>query len=293
MRPVRLGVVGNMSPAADELFQSYLRVYSEARTDQEHPCVIVAKNPDIPDRTAYIFGEAPDPTDEVAKTIRLLEGAGAGFIAMPCNTVHYCYDAIQSRTALYVLNMVKEATADVLRHGAISRVGLLATAGTIRSRLYHRELEPRGVAVLVPDEENRRRGVHAAIYGKDGRGGLKAGEFDRNVEALVDAVGALKKNGAEAVLLGCTELPLAMNRLRSAYSDIVFIDPMAVVARRCVSIYRMAERTAEEWLGEKPARALPPFPRESDGEVVPTVSALAEYVAAIAVKNERKERYGR
>jgi len=283
MRPVRLGVVGNMSPAADELFQSYLRAYAEARTDQEHPCVIVVKNPDIPDRTAYILGQAPDPADEVLLAIKLLEGAGASFIAMPCNTVHYCYDAIQARTKLFVFHAVNEAAADIAATGAVTRAGLLATEGTIRSRLYHDAMEAHGISLIVPDADTQRLGVHAAIYGEDGRGGLKAGEFSHNIDALCAAVKTLRDSGAEAIVLGCTELPLALDRLRAEFPDIAFIDPMRATAKRCLAAYRLAEALALRYiaLGAAP---LARFPACGAYRVAP-IDEIAEYVAVLSLRN--------
>ena len=274
MRHIKLGVVGNMSPAADEMFQSYIRLYSEARTDQEHPCVVVVKNPDIPDRTAYIMGKAPDPTDEVAASIDLLETAGASFVAMPCNTVHYCFDAIQKRTQSYVMHMVKETAAHVAAtHKSDAPIGLLATAGTVKTRLYHDIFDDKGMALVTPDAEMQMQNVHAAIYGQDGRGGLKAGEFSRNVDSLCAAVEHLRGAGADAVILGCTELPLALGELQPRFPHVTFIDPMAITAKKCIEIYRLAEK----YIGEDlPGIAEFSLPISEDD-----APSVARYVAAL------------
>ncbi len=200
-----VGVLGGMGPLATADFYTKLVRLTPARTDQEHPRVIIDSNPKIPDRTAGLFRQGPDPTPHLVATARGLVRAGAGVIAIPCNSAHAFLGAIRNGVRVPVLDMMDEV-ADVTTalKPRPRAVGLLATPGTIRSRLYHRALARRGIAVVesTPAEDAR---VLAAIKS------VKAGDLGKRVRERVRAAAtALIRRGADAIILGCTELPLVM-----------------------------------------------------------------------------------
>jgi aspartate racemase len=275
MRPVRLGIIGNMSPEADELFQAHVRAASGAVRDQEHLCVLVAKNPDIPDRSAHILGAGLSPVPEIVRSAQLLERAGAQLLAMPCNTAHYFHAEIQAGTGAYLLHMIEEAAACAGSELGSETVGLLATTGTVRTRLYHDALAVYGIGVVTPGDATQAACVHEAIYGK---GGLKTGSRERGFALLCEAVSELRRDGAVAVILGCTEMPLVAPELRDAFPDMMFLDPMKIVAKQAVSVYKRAEEMLRARHGN-PAlffRVMLPPPRGRSAE------AIAEYVAGRA-----------
>lgn len=200
-----MGVLGGMGPLATADFYTKLVRLTPARTDQEHPRVIIDSNPKIPDRTAGLFRQGPDPTPHLVATARGLVRAGADVIAIPCNSAHAFLGAIRNGVPVPVLDMMGEVAAVTAALRPRPRtVGLLATPGTIRSRLYHRALGRRGITVVesTPAEDAR---VLAAIKS------VKAGDLGKTVRSRVRAAAAaLARRGAGAIILGCTELPLVM-----------------------------------------------------------------------------------
>jgi len=194
-----------MGPLATADFYTKLVRRTPARIDQDHLRVIIDSNPKIPDRTAGLQGRGPDPTPDLVATARGLEKAGAEVIAIPCNSAHAYLAAIRHGVRVPVLDIMEEVAAAVAaltpRPGA---VGLLATPGTVRARLYHRALATRGIAVIEPTAVEV-EDVHAAIKA------VKAGDLGQAVRArLRDVAAALIRRGAAAIVLGCTELPLVM-----------------------------------------------------------------------------------
>ncbi len=201
-----IGVVGGMGPWATlDFFEKVLRL-TPARRDQEHLRLIIDNNPTIPDRGPAILGDGEDPTPALVATARNVEAAGADLIVIPCNTAHYFYPAIQAAVRVPVLHIMQEvARAAGRRFPGLRRVGLLGTTATARSGLFQEAFRPQGVAVLVPDGRGQ-EAIDRLIYA------IKAQRVDDNIRSGGTAVGrGLAEAGAEAMVLGCTELPLVMS----------------------------------------------------------------------------------
>jgi aspartate racemase len=201
-----VGVLGGMGPLATADFYTKLVRLTPARTDQDHPRVIIDSNPKIPDRTAGILGLGPDPTPHLTQTARGLERAGAEVIAIPCNSAHAYLAAIRQSVKIPVLDIMEEVAAAASALTPFPRaVGLLATPGTVRARLYHRALAARGIAVVECTAGDEKE-VHAVIDA------VKTGDLGRAVrERLRDVAAELIRRGAAVIILGCTELPLVMS----------------------------------------------------------------------------------
>ncbi len=236
-RPFKIGVVGGVGPAATVDFMNKIIRNTPARRDQEHIKLVVEQNPQIPDRTESLIGEGADPTVALYSTCKKLEADEADLIAIPCNTAHAFVERIQPYLSIPIINMLFE-TVDYLckHHPECRKVGLLATSGTIQSRVYHDILEKAGLAIQVPDEKHQAY-VMSAIYGEQG---VKAG-FTNGIcsDELMQALGHLVDQEAQAVILGCTELPLLLAQ-DEAYSvagkSIVLLDPSEILARKCVAL---------------------------------------------------------
>jgi aspartate racemase len=200
-----IGVIGGMGPLATADFYLRLVRATPAATDQEHLHVIIDSNAQIPDRTAAIDGRGPDPTPALVETARRLVAAGADVLAMPCNSAHAFLEAIRREAGVPVLDIMEEvARAAAALSPVPAAVGLLATSGTVRQRLYHNALERRQMRVLTPNEAGQRV-VSAAIAA------VKAGDTGPAVRAQARAAGEeLIRAGAGAIVLGCTELPLVL-----------------------------------------------------------------------------------
>jgi aspartate racemase len=200
-----LGVLGGMGPLAGATFLQRLTLLTPAERDQEHIPAVLWSDPRVPDRTAARLSGGPDPLPALLHGIRGLEAAGCGAIAIPCNTVHGWFDAMQANTRLPILHIVEAAMDELLRLGVTGgRIGLMATKGTLAMRLYQDRLEARGHEVLVPSTEEMDAIVMPAIDR------VKANQVAEAHAPLAAVATALAARGARAVVLGCTEIPLGI-----------------------------------------------------------------------------------
>jgi len=242
-RPFKIGVVGGVGPAATVDFLDKIVRNTPARRDQEHIKVVVEHNPQIPDRTENLIGEGADPTVALYAACKRLEADEADLIAIPCNTAHAFVERIQPYLSIPIVNMLFETVAYIGRHHPErTLVGLLATSGTIASRVYHDIAAKAGLTLLVPDEDNQAR-VMRAIYGEKGiKAGFTAGECR---DDLLAALHELVARGAQIAILGCTELPLLLaqnDAFELGGQRIVLLDPTEILARKCVSFAAAAAK---------------------------------------------------
>jgi len=222
-----LGVLGGMGPAATRDFFDKLLRATPATRDQEHIPVLIYSNPQIPDRTAAIRGEGPDPLPALLETAEALIRAGATFLAIPCVTAHAFFEPLQRAVSVPILHLVDEtASALAAERPALRRLGLLATSGTLQAHLFEPRFEPRGLEVLTCAPEIQREQVMGAIYGVKGEGGLEASR------ALIqEAARHLIARGAEAIIAGCTEIPLI---LQDGDLPVPVLDPTWILAQAAV-----------------------------------------------------------
>lgn len=222
-----IGIIGGMGPAATVDLYAKIIASTAAASDQEHLRVIIDSNSGIPDRTAAILGQGEDPLPALITTARTLERAGAQVLVIPCNTAHWYYEGIQEAVGVPVLNMIRETAGHIMRkYPVVKRIGLMATTGTLQTGLYDRALGDVGLTVIrpEPDEQNA---LMRSIYQ-----GVKAGRL-AEAEALASGVArGLADRGAQVLVLGCTELPIA---LRHASLPVPAIDPTQVLARAAVA----------------------------------------------------------
>lgn len=235
--PFRLGVVGGVGPAATIDFMGKVISNTHAVRDQDHIRMVVDHNPQIPDRTANLLHHDADPTVALFASCKRLEADGAQAIAIPCNTAHAYVEHMQPHLQVPIVNMLDETMYHVREHyGVTKTVGLLATAGTVASRVYHAAAERESIRLIAPTPEFQDK-VTSAIYG---RHGIKAG-FTRGRcrEELLSAVAHLAELGAEVLILGCTELPLVLpptDRFEIKGRLVALVDPTTVLAQRCVQL---------------------------------------------------------
>jgi aspartate racemase len=200
-----LGVLGGMGPLASAEFMRRLTLLTPATRDQDHIPAVLVSDPRVPDRTAARVGGGEDPLPALLRGIRTLEAAGAGAIAIPCNTAHGWFEGMQAATRLPILHIVDAAAAELVRLGvARGRIGVMGTAGTLAMRLYQSRLEARGYECLVPTDAEMAAAVTPAIAR------VKANDVASAYVPLADVARALHTRGAAAVVLGCTEIPLGI-----------------------------------------------------------------------------------
>ncbi len=201
-----LGILGGMGPLAGATFLARLTLLTPATRDQDHLPAVLWSDPRVPDRTAARVAGGPDPLPMLLNGIRGLETAGCDAIAIPCNTAHGWYEQMAAAAHVPILHIV-EATADeLLRLGVRSgRIGLLSTRGTLAMRLYQDRLEARGYGCVMPTEDEMQRLVSPGIAH------VKANRIAEARGPLLDMAVLLAHRGADAIVLGSTEIPLAVS----------------------------------------------------------------------------------
>ncbi len=240
-RPYKIGIVGGVGPAATVDFIDKVVARTAASRDQDHVKMVVEHNPQIPDRTENLFGGGADPTIPLYSACKKLETQGADMIAIPCNTAHAFVQRIQTFLGIPIVNMLFETVEAIKRrHPQCRAVGLLATSGTVGSRVYNDIIEAASLRTVVPDAECQDL-VMRAIYGEQG---VKAGFTDGQCrDDLLKALENVVEKGADVVILGCTELPLILaetDDFQIAGKRVALIDPTDTLARKCVELARQA-----------------------------------------------------
>ncbi|MCX5058942.1 MULTISPECIES: aspartate/glutamate racemase family protein [unclassified Streptomyces] len=227
-----IGILGGMGPAATADFYAKLVSMTPGHSDQDHLRTVIWSDPTIPDRTEALLGNGTDPTPWLLNGSRVLREAGATVIAIPCNTAHAFVPRIADHVGLPIVHMIGE----VARHLATLRptvrtAGLLATTGTVQAGLYQEWLDRYGIRLALPDPTSRQDEVMAAIRA------VKAGNNGAATAPLADAALQLTGQGAQAIIAGCTEIPLG---LPADAVDVPLIDPAVILARALVRRARAA-----------------------------------------------------
>ncbi|WP_051516750.1 aspartate/glutamate racemase family protein [Herbaspirillum sp. RV1423] len=236
-RSFKIGVVGGVGPAATVDFIEKVIKNTPAARDQDHIKLVVEHNPKIPDRTDNLIADGADPTVAIYAACKRLENDNADMIAIPCNTAHAFVERIQSYLSIPIVNMLTETVSYIeQQHGDKTCIGLLATSGTIASRVYHQIIERSKFRLVAPDAEHQAI-VMDVIYGEHG---VKAGFVNDAARArLKQAIAYLVANGADVIVLGCTELPLLISQddaFDIAGKTVPVLDPTEILARRCVAL---------------------------------------------------------
>ncbi|MFG2025723.1 aspartate/glutamate racemase family protein [Streptomyces sp. NPDC048825] len=222
-----IGILGGMGPAATADFYAKLVATTPGFSDQDHLRTVIWSDPTIPDRTEALLGDGPDPTPWLLDGSRVLREAGATVIAIPCNTAHAFVPRIADHVGLPIVHMIGE----VARHlttvsPPIHTAGLLASSGTVRAGLYQEWLDRFGIRLVLPDAATQDREVMTAIHA------VKSGARDGATTALLTrAAQRLTEQGAQAVIAGCTEIPLGLS---ADAVDVPLIDPALVLAQALV-----------------------------------------------------------
>lgn len=223
-----LGVLGGMGPLATVDFLHKLIEETPAQRDQDHIPVVVYSVPQIPDRPAAIVGDGPSPLPAMLEGVRVLKQAGAAALAIPCNTAHYWYDDIVRAAGVPVLHIADAACAELDRRrlGA-RRVGLMGTDGTIAGGFLQARFAARGLDAVLNTAEEQAQWVLPAIAG------VKRGELDGAHRLVMQACAALEARGAQAIVLACTEIPIAVAHAASRY-EAISVDATRALAQACV-----------------------------------------------------------
>ena len=223
-----IGILGGMGPEATaDLYMRIIRA-TKVQKDQDHHRVIIDSNAKIPDRTPAIQGKGPSPLPMLVETGLNLQRAGANFLIIPCNTAHYFHGDLQKRLKIPVFHMIRlSAEKTRAKHPEVNKAGLLASDGTLMSRLYQESWGKQGIEIIEPKAATQRN-VMKAIYQHIKRGDLEPGR-----KLLHDASLELIETGADAVICGCTEVSIV---LHDGDLSVPVLDPLQDVAEEAVRL---------------------------------------------------------
>lgn len=221
-----IGLIGGMSWESTQTYYQLINQLVRERLGGLHSAKLVLYSVDFAEIEALQHQGDWDATARILeRAARSLEAAGADFLVLCTNTMHKVAKSIESAVSVPLLH-IADATAQVLLRNGVTRVGLLGTRFTMEQAFYRERLEQQGLEVLIPDEAQR-EAVHSIIYQELCQGIIKA---DSRATYL-DVVSSLSARGAQAVILGCTEIGLLIG---AQDTSVKLYDTTEIHARQAV-----------------------------------------------------------
>ena len=200
----RLGILGGMGPAASAEFITRLIKQTPATHDQEHMPFVLWNEPRIPDRSTAMQAGDNAPLLWLLQGIQALKTVGCDHVVIPCNSAHFWYDDM-AKMGVPITHIVDSIADQLLElHLENATIGIMGTQGTIEHGLYQNKLTQQGWRCIVPDRAEMDFFVQPAIDF------IKAGKIGESQVLLMQVIHSLINRGAQAVVLGCTELPLSI-----------------------------------------------------------------------------------
>lgn len=218
-----LGIIGGMGPSATALLFKRIVDYTDAASDADHIHILIDNYPQIPDRTKSILEDGESPVSYITKIGKKLIDNGADLLLIPCNTSHYYFKDIQRNLTKPVVNMIYE-TAKQCQSQGIKRVGVLATAGTIKAGVFETELKKFDIECVYPTDTDEKY-VMDMIYNQ-----VKAGNV-HDLKKINMVIEHFKNADIHTMILGCTELSIVISE---GYMGMHVIDTLDVLA--CTAI---------------------------------------------------------
>ena len=219
-----VGVLGGMGPDATVDFMAKVIALTPADKDQDHIHMIVDQNPKVPNRQDAILADGEDPGPVMAEMAQRLEAAGADFLVVPCNSAFGFASVVAGAVSIPLVSIV-DVTVEAC--DCISTVGLLATDGCLQSHVYQNALAAAGIAAELPDKDEL---ADLMALLNSIKAGYQGESIARDMGALA---AALVGRGAEAIIAGCTEIPLVLDQTALT---VPLISSTDVLAQRTVAI---------------------------------------------------------
>ena len=246
-----IGILGGMGIKAGIDFCNKLAILNRGKIDQEYPLFLLYNKSNIPGRpesigsqTKNLSNKSTNQTsklkyDKVLKSLlkgcKLLEKNKCKFIVIPCNTAHYWFDDLQKKINIPIINMPKEVFKFTKKKcKKNSKVGLLATEGTLKTGVY-KKIFDKDYELIQPSENIQKNSVNKAIKF------VKMGNVRAAEKAIKPAINSLIKMKCKKIILGCTELPIAIfafKSFKSVKSSRVFLDPNLILAQSAMNKYK-------------------------------------------------------
>jgi len=246
-----IGILGGMGTQAGLDFCNKLAIQYRGKIDQDYPLFFLYNKSNIPGRPESIGTStgtisnrfenisSKKKYEKVLKSLidgcKKLEKAKCKFIVIPCNTAHYWYEDLQKKINIPIINMPKEVFNHTKKNcKKNSKIGLLATEGTLKTKVYNKIFN-KNYELFFPNNNLQKQCVNRAI--KD----VKMGNVKRAARAIQPAINYLIKNKCKKIILGCTELPIAIFAFKSintVKSSKIFLDPNLILANAAMKKYR-------------------------------------------------------
>ncbi|TPJ71784.1 amino acid racemase [Mesorhizobium sp. B2-7-1] len=244
IRP-KLGIIGGLGPLASADFYFKLTRMTEAFSDNQHVPSVILSVPQLPNRTEAILAGHDGPLAPLMAAVSTLNALGVACIAMPCNTAHHWYEKLVANSQAEIIHIGDAVAAEIRRGLDRGRVANLATRGTLASGFYQERISVAGFEPCLPADTEFQERVDSAI------GLVKAGSIAQAAAETERALHLAQLAGADAALLGCTELSVVSASLGDT-NGLIVIDSNAALARACLT--RLG-------FGVQEVRGLPTVPR--------------------------------
>ena len=229
-----IGILGGMGTQAGLDFCDKLAKLNRGKLDQKYPMFILYNKSNTPER-AENLKQYKNVLKELIAGCKMLEKNKCKFIVMPCNTAHYWHEDIQNKISIPFLSMPKEVYLDTKKHcKPKSTIGLSSTQATLDTNIYHKYFN-KTFRLLKPSAKLQSSSVNTAIKY------VKMGKVKEAEKTLRPAVKYLMKKKCKKIILGCTELPIAIFAYKSfkkAKESKLFIDPNLLLAQVCMKKYK-------------------------------------------------------
>jgi aspartate racemase len=230
-----IGILGGMGPLATHDFFGKVLQATPAQGDADHVPLLIQSDPRIAPRPAAILGNGRSPLPELMAGRDRLIAAGATALAMPCNTAHFWLPDLSAGCPVPFISIVDACVAELApKVRAGEAVGLIATRATLAGRVFDAPLIQAGYTPVVPSDGLMDELVLPGIEW------VKAGQSLSAGPLIAKAVQALLQQGVGAVILACTETPVALDTIQSPLRANC-VDSTAALARACVAWWRASQ----------------------------------------------------
>ena len=233
-----IGILGGMGTQAGLDFCNKLAKLNRGKLDQKYPLFVLYNKSNIPKRPENIR-KYSNVLKSLVEGCKMLEKNGCKFIVMPCNTAHYWYDDLQKKINIPILSMPKEVYVNIQKTSKKNaRIGILSTEATLSTKIYHKYFE-KSFDLLSPSKILQKSSVNKSIKF------VKMGKIREAEKAIRPAVNYLMKIKCKKIILGCTELPIAIFAYKSfkkIKQSKIFVDPNLLVANVSMKKYKKLKK---------------------------------------------------
>jgi aspartate racemase len=229
-----IGILGGMGTQAGLDFCNKLAKINTGKLDQQYPMFVLYNKSNIPKRPENLK-KYYNVLNSLVEGCKMLQKNNCKFIVMPCNTAHYWYDDLRKKVKIPILSMPKEVYLDTSKNcKKNSKIGILSTEATLSTKVYNKYFD-KNFNLVSPNKSLQKNSVNKSIKL------VKMGKIKEAEKAIRPAVSYLMKIKCKKIILGCTELPIAIFAYKSfkkIKQSKVFIDPNLLLANISMKKYK-------------------------------------------------------